>query len=327
MKKLRSLIVLGVVPVLLLASATTASAHNLYIETDVNPEIPAEQEVQVHFGHPQAPEGCYAYSMQYARVYRPDGTTVDLELKEESGYRTAKEATYWTAEVTLDQEGDYLIVAQRGSGPFDPTWHGGSGPCEFINEWAKVIVHGGGEEQWHKAVGIELEIVPLANPHDLAVGDTFTAKVLYNGEPVRAEYAAAHQTESIHDPEAAQVGQTTEDGTFSVYISKPGMWTVKGVYTVEEPGTWIAAWDGAFYSKGDNFNYDVEKNQTIMTIWASSLGPAVLGPAGPQGPQGEPGPQGPPGPAGGSGWAYAAFGTAILALVLGTVSLALKRRS
>ncbi len=320
MKKLKSLMVAGVVLVLLLAWSGTASAHVLYIEADVNPEIPAEQEVKVLFGHPQAPEGCYVYpEMEYALVHKPDGTIVELELKEESGYRTAQKATYWTAEVTLDQEGDFFIVAERAPLAFDPMWHEHPGPVELRYEWAKVIVHGGGEEQWHKAVGLELEIVPLVNPYDLDVGDTFEAKLLYNGEPVQGEYAGAHESENIHDPKVAQVGETAEDGTFSIYISKPGMWTVKAMHDIEGSGTWTATWDHrVFFKTGDKIDYEIVKNQTVMTMWASSIGPV--------GSQGEPGPQGSPGPVGGGGWAYSAFGIAIVALIIGAVSLVLKRR-
>ena len=322
MKKLKLLMVVGVVSVLLLAWAGTASAHFLYIETEVNPEIPAEQEVKVLFGHPTTPEGCYVYpEMEYARVYKPDGTTVELNLKKESGYRTAQQATYWTTEVTLDQEGDYFIVAERAPLAFDPMWHEHPGPVELRYEWAKVVVHGGGEEQWHKAVGLELEIVPLVNPYDLQVGDTFIAKLLYNGEPVKGEYVASHETENIHDPEVAQVGETTEDGTFSIYISKPGMWGLMATHDIEGSGTWTATWDHpAFFKTGDQIEHEIVKNQTTMTVWASLIGPASIGPVGPQGPQGS------PGPAGGGGWAYAAFAIAIVALLIAAVSLALKRR-
>ena len=319
-KGTRSITAILLAGILFIATTGIASAHNLYIETDTNPEIPTEQEVQIHFGHPHAPESCMTVPMEYARVYKPDGTIVELELEEDSGYRTASEATYWTAEVSLEQEGDYVIVASRGSIFFDPAWHSLAGPPELTRDWAKVIIHGSGEENWDGAVGLELEIVPLVSPYDLEVGDTFTAKLLYNGEPVRGEYAAAHETESIHDPEVAQVGETAEDGTFSIYISKPGMWSIKGIYDIEESGTWTVTFDLAEYFKeGDVLDYELERNQTIMTIWASTLGAA---PAGPQGSEGQ---QGPPGPAGGVGWAYAALVIAIVALVLGGFSLARKR--
>lgn len=319
-KGIRSIAAILLAGILFVAAAGIASAHNLYIETEVNPEIPVDQQVKILFGHPNAPESCMTVPMENALVHKPDGSIVGLELKEESGYRTAQEATYWTAEVTLDQEGDYVIVASRGSIYFDPAWHGLAGPPELTRDWAKVIIHGGGVEQWDRLVGLEFEIVPLVNPYDLEVGDTFEAKLLYNGEPVKGEYAAAHETESIHDPEVAQVGETAEDGTFSIYIEKPGMWTVKGAYYIEQSGTWTATWNlGEYFHEGDVLEYEVERYQTMMTIWASSLGAGLPGPQGSQGPQG---PQGPPGPAGGGSWAYAAFGIAIVALVLGGASLA-----
>jgi len=322
-KGIRSIAAILLAGILFFAVTGIASAHNLYIETDTNPEIPIEQDVQIHFGHPNAPESCMTVPIEYARVHKPDGTIVELELEEDSGYSTASEATYWTTSVTLDQEGDYIIAASRGAIYFDPAWHDLSGPPELTRDWAKVIIDAGGEEQWDKAVGLELEIVPLVSPYDLEVGDTFTAKLLYNGEPVKAEYAAAHESESIHDPEVAQVGETAEDGTFSIYISKPGMWTVKGKYEIEESGTWTATFDlGQYFHEGDELEYEVERYQTMMTIWASTLGAA---PAGPQGSEGPQGPQGPPGPAGEAGFAYAALAIAIVALVLGGISLARKR--
>ncbi|MBA7593494.1 hypothetical protein ES703_00417 [subsurface metagenome] len=312
--------------ILFIAVTGLASAHNLYIETDTNPEIPTEQEVQILFGHPNAPESCMTVPMEYARVYKPDGTIVELELKEDSGYRTASEATYWSAKVTLDQEGDYVIAASRVPIYFSPAWHDLAGSPELTRDWAKVIVHGGGEEQWQKAVGLPFEIVPLVSPYGLRVGDTFRAQVLFNGEPIKAEYAAAHETESIHDPEVAQTGETAEDGTFSIYISKSGMWTVKGEYDIEEPGTWTATFDlGGYFKEGDKLDYEVERYQTMMTMWASSLGASPPGPQGPEGPPGQQGLAGPPGSAGGATWAYAALGVAIVAVLLGAISLARER--
>ncbi len=328
-KGIRSTAAMLLAGILFIAIAGLASAHNLYIETDTNPEIPTEQEVQILFGHPSAPDSCITVPMEYARVYKPDGTVEDLELEEDSGYRTASEATYWSAEVTLDQEGDYVIAASRVPIYFDPGWHDLAGPPELTRDWAKAIVHGGGEEGWQKAVGLPFEIVPLVSPYDLRVGDTFSAQLLYNGEPIKAEYAAAHETESIHDPEIAQTGETAEDGTFSIYISKPGMWTVEGKYDIEEPGTWTATFDlGDYFKQGDRLDYEVERYQTMMTMWASSLGASAPGPEGPQGPpgqQGLKGSPGPPGPAGAAGFAYAALGIAIVALVLGAISLARER--
>lgn len=322
-KGTRSIAAILLVGVLFIAATGIASAHNLYIETDTNPEIPTEQEVQIHFGHPISPESCMIVPMEYARVHKPDGTIADLELEEDSGYRTASEATYWTTSVTLDQVGDYTIAASRGAIYFDPAWHDLAGPPELTRDWAKVIIHGGGEEQWDKAVGLEFEIVPLVSPYELDVGDTFEAKLLYNGELVKAEYAAAYESESIHDPEVAQVGETAEDGTFSIYISKPGMWTIKGKYDMEEAGTWNATFDlPNYFDQGDQVDYQVKRNQTLLTLWASSLGTA---PAGPQGPEGLQGSAGQPGTAGGAGFAYAALVIAIIALFLSGISLARKR--
>ena len=239
--------------------AGIASAHSLYMVTDDTPTIPVitpvKQDVAIFFGHPDAADSFRIMPMQSATLHKPDGSTVALNLKEEGNYLNA--------ELVLDQQGDYFVTASREPAVYNPVMHGGEDSPQLIYDYPKVIIHAGVEENWDNVIGQELEIVPLVNPYDLHVGDTFTAQLLYKGKPVRGEYDAAHENESLHDPEEAQIGETDDDGMFSITINNPGMWLIQCAYSIEEPGTWTTA-------QGEEERYDSKNYRATMTLLPSA---------------------------------------------------------
>lgn len=247
------------VGIFLMGAAGIASAHSLYMVTEDKPVItvvtPVKQEVGIFFGHPDAPDSFKIMPMQSATLHKPDGSTVVLDLEEE--------VNYWKTEIILDQNGDYFVTASREPAVYNPKMHGGPDKPQLIYDYPKVIIHAGVEENWYKVIGQELEIVPLVNPYDLHVGDTFTAQLLYNGKPVRGEYDAAHENESLHDPEEAQIGETDEDGMFSIKIDKPGMWLIQCAYSIEESGTWTT-------TQGEEQHYDSKNYRATMTLLPSA---------------------------------------------------------
>lgn len=62
-------------------------------------------------------------------------------------------------------------------------------------------------------VGLTLEIVPLTNPFDVALGEDLEVQVLYNGEP-------ASNIEITHDE---SILQTDENGMATVTLTQPGL--------------------------------------------------------------------------------------------------------
>jgi uncharacterized GH25 family protein len=261
MKRINMLLVATIllVGLFLMGVAGIASAHSLYMITEDKPAIPAvtpvKQEVGIFFGHPDAPESFKITPMKSAIIYKPDGSTAVLYIKEE--------VNHWKAEIILDQIGDYFVTASREPAVYNPKMHGGPDKPQLSHDYTKVVIHAGVEENWYKVIGQELEIVPLINPYDLHVGDTFTAQLLYGGKPVRGEYDAAHENESIHDPEEAQIGETDKDGVFSIKINKPGMWLIQGIYSIEEPGTWTT-------TQGEKQRYDSKNYRATMTLLPSA---------------------------------------------------------
>ena len=291
--------------ILLVTTPGTVRAHIPYLETNPNPRIiPTTQEVKVYFGHPHAPETFYEGKdiwVEDATLYKPDGTSEKLEFQ--------AEANNLTSTVTLNQKGAYIILVKMGPFVYDPAWHGTPGSVRLSENYAQVMIYTGGLENWDRVIGQGAEIVPLVNPYYLLEGEEFQAKFLYNGEPVRGSYAAAHEAKDIHDPDVAQMGETAEDGTFSITITEPGMWLIKAEQIADESGVWEATWTPHedWYAVGETLEYDRVKHQNTITVWAAPAAPAIE-------------------EVGVSGWTYAAFIIAIVALLIGVASLALKRR-
>jgi len=294
-----------------------AIAHTLYIVTEPKSALQMEQDVIIAYGHPEAPwVNRRSYEIWNAALYKPDGSTVELELNElDVIVGVAKMAEYWKSAVELNQKGDYIITATREPAIYDPSWMGHfeePPPVRLIYEYSKTFIHVLNEGDWGKPIGLEAELIPLVKPYGLRVGDTFKAQLLYNGMPVKGKYEAAHETECIHYPEEAQHGYTDENGTFSINLTKPGMYLVAARYIVNESGNWTATHDAEevwgieawlrpfisrfpllgrlihflkkigiyqpvdYYHEGEEVEYDVVHYKTVLTIWVEEKSDNVL---------------------------------------------------
>jgi uncharacterized GH25 family protein len=244
----------------------TASAHFLYIDTNDKPDAPSVQAAKIIFGHPNSPAGHIVPQLKEVKQYRPDGTVVDLKAIEKANHSVA----YF-----LHSGGVNIIVASR-----EPSVYAGK---LSKGDFGKILCCDGdagnavdpatGMIPWAKVTGQELEIVPLGNPFNLHVGDTFKAAILSNGTPINGSYAGAHGTKSIHNATQAQIGETAEDGTFSIDITEPGMWQVKAEHIIEKPGTWIATNDNirgdeTKWLTGDEVEYERERYRATLTFFA-----------------------------------------------------------
>ena len=81
-------------------------------------------------------------------------------------------------------------------------------------------------------LGYPIEIVPLANPAGLEVGDTLNCLVLADGRPVADQLVyASHEGFHGHDDSGAHReavdSRTDEDGVVKVKLSKAGRWYLR----------------------------------------------------------------------------------------------------
>jgi hypothetical protein len=85
---------------------------------------------------------------------------------------------------------------------------------------------------WDRALGFPAELVPLANPYELAVGDEIGLRSLVHGKPVANQLVIAGgdgNGEAIEEREA----RTDEDGVVRFVVDRPGKWYVKFIHMVE----------------------------------------------------------------------------------------------
>lgn len=106
--------------------------------------------------------------------------------------------------------------------------------AERYSKYAKALLQVGDtpSDNYDATLGHDLEIVPLVNPYELGVGDSFKARVLKNGEPltnaltyVNNQHHVSIDEEGIHQ-ELARL-RTDNAGEIEFELTQPGHWYVR----------------------------------------------------------------------------------------------------
>ncbi|TCT04688.1 DUF4198 domain-containing protein [Aquabacter spiritensis] len=84
------------------------------------------------------------------------------------------------------------------------------------------------------ATGDRLEIVPLANPAELKVGDELPVKLLFDGKPFAGRILATYDGFSTREATYAYASAAEKDGLGYVKITAPGLWVVKTSHSLAE---------------------------------------------------------------------------------------------
>jgi cobalt/nickel transport protein len=146
--------------------------------------------------------------------------------------------TAWSLDYTAGRPGVYTFFMEP-----EPYWE----PAEdlFIIHYTKVLVPAfGGEEGWDEPVGLACEIVPMLRPFGNYAGNTFTGKVLRDGEPVPgAEVEVELYNQGRFEMPTAyhetQVIVADEEGIFSFTCPRSGWWGFSALmeadYTMPAP--------------------------------------------------------------------------------------------
>ena len=85
---------------------------------------------------------------------------------------------------------------------------------------------------WDRALGFPAELVPMANPYELVIGDELAFRCLVHGKPVANQLVIAggeHEGKAIEEREA----RTDEDGVVRFVVDHPGKWYVKFIHMTE----------------------------------------------------------------------------------------------
>lgn len=100
--------------------------------------------------------------------------------------------------------------------------------------------------------GARLQIIPLANPADMKVGDELPVKLLFDGKPLPGRLFATYDGFSTREGTFATTAVAEKDGAAFIKITAPGLWVVKASHSQPE----AAATHGR-YSANTNFVFTI----------------------------------------------------------------------
>lgn len=213
-------------------SAGPALAHFGWLSpTSYTPAEGKNIKVLVGWGH-HFPVEDFAKTDQVEGMtwYDPQGKKVTLPAVNDFMFQTE----------ALKQPGVYIAAAQKKAGFFTRLEKGfrrgpktglkGVKQCSRSHNFMKsiVVVGSGDQGDVSRAVGQELELVPLDNPSKLKAGDDMRIKVLFQGKPVEGwpmVYATygGFSTGSAY----AYTSYADRDGIFTLRILQAGTWLVQ----------------------------------------------------------------------------------------------------
>jgi hypothetical protein len=170
--------------------------------------------------------------------WREDGTVTFLDFQSGAPgtYVVGVSTAPRMIELTAEEFNDYLehdgvldvLEARHAGGIADRP------AAERYSKHVKTILQVGESTtgSYGHRLGYPIEIVPLANPGALAIGDTLEALVLADGKPVAGQlvYASYEGFHSHDDPGShreAENLRTDEEGVAHVEITRSGRWYLR----------------------------------------------------------------------------------------------------
>jgi uncharacterized GH25 family protein len=162
----------------------------------------------------------------YLLVYDSNRETVDLDADKFEKY--------------LADEGLETVSAQRAK-----RGQSRAGARDAYSRCAKSLLRigDGPGNRFDRALGLELELIPEADPTTLPPGSELPVRLLYRGKPLAGALVAALQREDPNDKVSAR---SDAKGRVRLRLDRPGMWLVKAVHMIPpSPGVdadWESLW-------------------------------------------------------------------------------------
>ncbi len=208
-----------------------AQAHFPWINVDdYSPEVGSSPHITIGWGH-HYPLGGFLKKddLKSFIIIDPDGKKEPISSRSELEFQP---------ENSFSNPGVYLVAAQRKTGFYTKTTQGGKRQSkEGLNNIIKcsrsqmnmksIINVGRGDGKIDGKVGHSLEIVPLANPADLRVGDYLPVQVFLNGKPYSDKLFATYMGFSTEKDVFAYATKTDHQGKGEIRILQPGIWLLK----------------------------------------------------------------------------------------------------
>lgn len=195
-----------------------------------------QSTVNLSFSHPFEGVGMNLPQPKEVMVSR-DGKSESLQDQLKSASIMGHQG--WQFTYKFKRPGVYTFTMEP-----QPYWE----PAEDLSiiHYTKTIVPAyGADSGWDQPVGLPAEIVPLTRPFGNYAGNSFTGKVLINGEPsanaeVEVEYYNSDgKAVAPSDYHITQVVKTDANGVFSFTCPRAGWWGFAALseadYTLKNP--------------------------------------------------------------------------------------------
>ncbi|MBI4646147.1 MAG: DUF4198 domain-containing protein [Bacteroidia bacterium] len=199
---------------------TSSFAHDLWIIADnYYPAVGEKVVVKVMFGHNFPDYNILIPKEALSEFYyiAPDGQKKEISKTWEE--KKEEKNGYLAGEITIEQEGTYLICAARKVV--------GEEVCVPSEKYAKAIVIAGkGNKTVSQMINQRIEIIPLKNPSEIKIDDILPVKILYEGKPLSTYIYAAYSGYCSNEEPFYITAKSDEDGAASIKISKSFLWFV-----------------------------------------------------------------------------------------------------
>jgi len=208
-----------------------AQAHFPWINVDnYSPDVGDSSHITIGWGHHYPLDGFLKKNdLKSFVIIDPDGKKETISSRSELEFQP---------ENNFSDPGVYLVAAQRKTGFYTKTTQGGKRQskeglsnvikCSRSQMSMKSIINVGEDKgKVDRKVGHSLEIVPLANPADLHVGDYLPVQVLLNGKPYSDMIFATYMGFSTEKNVFAYTTKTDRQGMGKIRILQPGIWLIK----------------------------------------------------------------------------------------------------
>jgi len=224
------------------ATCYQAGAHDMWLEVrDYTPQVGEEITLTLAYGHHFPARGFMAEEdLDEIYMLDPEGKKIGIKSFSEVEFKGEK---------SLKKEGTYLIVAKKKGGFSTKTTEGykrGQSKkglnnvitCTYSAKYSKAIVNVGkaGDKTFSKALGHELEIIPLADPGNLQEGDYLPIKVMFKGKPLSSTHVfGTYLGFSTEKNTFAYTTKTSKEGIAKIKMLKSGAWLITTSHIEDYP--------------------------------------------------------------------------------------------
>ena len=224
------------------ATCYQAGAHDMWLEVrDYTPAVGDEISLTLGYGH-----------YLPAREFMDRKNLEEIYILDEKGNKIGMKAyseVEFKGEKSLKKEGTYLVVAKKKGGFFTKTTEGykrGQSKkglknvikCTYSAKYSKAIVNVGktGGKTFSKALGHELEIIPLTDPGNLQEGDYLAIKVMFKGKPLSSTHVfGTYLGFSTEKNAFAYTTKTSKEGIAKIKMLKSGVWLITTSHIEDYP--------------------------------------------------------------------------------------------